>query len=172
MMHARLVHGYIRIPIIPIGEQPYKDTLKLIETHFGQEEWAQFVLLDHHFFEEDYDQARRCIDQLVERILYNTHFSLLYANIFSAQGAHDQAESHLKRAIAVEPDYLDAYFSLAAIYLKTDDHARTPETLLTIDRKFDIDWNNLRTAPEYERFCQSPYYQEWLTRAEGVEEIP
>jgi len=86
---------------------------------------------------------------------------LVKSRVYEANGDNENAKKLVVEAIKQDDLMLDAYWSLLGFYLMEKDHARTLQTLKTIDSKFSIQFNDLQTLPQYKVFVKSDAFGEW-----------
>ena len=110
---------------------------------------------------EDYDKAIAAITNLEKRTDNDPFLKLVKSRVYEAQGDNESAKKLVIAAIKQDDMMLDAYWSLLGFYLLEKDHAHTLQTLKTIDSKFSIQFNDLKTLPQYKDFVKSDAFAEW-----------
>jgi rhomboid protease GluP len=93
-----------------------------------QDENSTLVLAQDYIKQEDYDGAYDTLKQYVNQgpeLSERTYFLLSYVEI--KKGLLSDAKNHLQQAIDLDPDFPEAYFNLALIYLEENDLQKAKE---------------------------------------------
>jgi len=117
--------------------------------------------IDVYMVEKDYDKAIAAITNLEKRTDNDPFLKLVKSRVYEAKGDNENAKKLVIAAIKQDDLLLDAYWSLLGFCLLEKDHAKTLEVLKTIDAKFAIQFNDLRTLPQYKDFVASDAFGEW-----------
>lgn len=146
------------------NDDAYRDALRYLAEHFGSEPELQLVLLDHYFYEKRYDRALAAVDQL-ERAIGGEDGSSnsLRGNLFTAWKRHDEAAKACRRAMAIEPDYKQAYWCLVTVALERNDGKLAVEGLTAYEKAFGVRFDPARLAEQesYKEISRTREFADW-----------
>jgi tetratricopeptide (TPR) repeat protein len=123
---------------------------------------VDILSIDYHIIKRQYSEALACVDRLDQAIQGDPYLQTIRATIHAEQGDLTAARADLDKAIAAEPDLVDAYWGLVNLSLKAKDHEATLKTLRLIRDKFQLDMSDLTEMPVYQEFTRSSQFLEWL----------
>lgn len=147
-----------------IGETEYREQLALLDKYYGNEESAGFLLIDHHIYNGNFRRAQKSLDGIVGLIGEDGVLMLLKANTCLIAEDFACSEQYARKAIAIEPDLEDPYWTLISCQVHTEKYAQVVETLKYLEENFDYEFTEEAFAGEalYQDFIQSPEYKRWL----------
>lgn len=112
-LHIALIEAYLKAGLV---EEALEHLQPLLEEHPDQAAYSR-LLGDVYHSQHSYLQALHIYNQGIQR--HPEDFSLHYKAAQAAQAAHQlsQAEIHFQNALALVPDFLEAYIGLADTYV-------------------------------------------------------
>ncbi len=155
-----------------IGEQAYvKDFPKLSNDTALINQWKMQEALaiikgmqpETQQVKKDFPQALESIDRLDEAVGGDPHLNVVRAGISEKSGVAAAARFATGLAMEQEPTLLTAYFTAIGISLNAAKYDETLAGLKALDQKFKMQFNDMKTVPEYAGFVKSPQYPQWLS---------
>jgi hypothetical protein len=155
-----------------IGEQAYvKDFPKLSNVtaliNQGKMQEALAIIKgmqpETQQMKKDFPQALESIDRLDKAVGGDPHLNVVRAGISEKSGDLAAAARFAGLAMEQEPTLLTAYFTAIGISLKAAKYDETLAGLKALDQKFKMQFNDMKTVPEYAGFVKSPQYPQWLS---------
>jgi len=131
---------------------------------FGAEADLQFMLIDHYFFEEQFDQALASLGAL-ERAIGGEDAATanLRGNILIAARRFPDAAQACRRGMALEADHKQAYWCLVTVGIATRNGRIAVEGLKAYERAFavEFDLDKLGAQDEYKEVARTPEFAAW-----------
>jgi len=121
----------------------------------------ELVAFDHFQLTRRVDDALNSLQRLEMAIGGDPYIDWLRANVWRGQGDAKQAREACVRAIAKDPNLVDAHWTLLALSVEESNYDTTLAELKRMDSTFDIDWSDLQKTPAYVQFVKSPQWAEW-----------
>ena len=123
------------------------------------------MLLDHYFFAKDLDKCLRAIATIESRVGVDGMTQMLRSNIYMTMGKHQDAITYARKAIEVEPDMTDPYFTLAQshVALGQFDEAIDVYSTLQDDFGYRFTKDNFAQEATFTKFIASPQFKKWMT---------
>jgi tetratricopeptide (TPR) repeat protein len=146
-----------------LDEDSYRDALDRLARSHGDAPELQFLLVDHHFFREDYDRAIEAVGTFESLVAEDGATNLLRCNALLMAERHPEARAACERSIALEPDFEPPRWSLATIGIKTRDARLTLDTLSGLETAFDyaFDPDVLLENEHYAWLADRPEFKAW-----------
>jgi Tetratricopeptide repeat len=143
----------------------YRKMLARLEQLHGSDPAAAFMLLDHYFFAKDLDKCLRAIATIESRVGVDGMTQMLRSNIYMTMGKHQDAITYARKAIEVEPDMTDPYFTLAQshVALGQFDEAIDVYSTLQDDFGYRFTKDNFAQEATFTKFIASPQFKKWMT---------
>lgn len=143
----------------------YRKMLARLEQLHGSDPAAAFMLLDHYFFAKDLDKCLRAITTIESRVGADGMTQMLRSNIYMTMGKHQQAITYASKAIEVEPDMTDPYFTLAQSHVSLGQFDQAIEVYSTLrdDFGFQFTRENFAKDATFTKFIASPQFKKWMT---------
>ena len=93
----------------------------------------------------------------------------LYAAIEDARGNFKLAEDYAKRAIQVEPDFEESYWTLINIYCKNEQFTEAVKVVQSLEQNFGYQFTqaNFAEVDIFQEFSQSAEFLNWLQNKQG-----
>ena len=144
----------------------YRKTLARLEQLHGKDPAAAFILLDHYFYAKDLDKVLQGITAIEGRVGVDGMTQMLRANIYLMLGKHAEAVTYASKAIEVEPEMKNAYFTLARSHVALGQFAEAVEVFRTLQEDFGYQFTKENFAQDatFARFVDSPQFKKWLPK--------
>jgi hypothetical protein len=142
----------------------YRKMLARLAQLHGNDPAAAFMLLDHYFYAKDLDKCLQAITTIESRVGVDGMTQMLRANIYMTLGKHNDAVTHARKAIGIEPDMSDAYFTLAQSHVALGQFADAIEVYTTLQDDFGYQFTKENFAQDatFTRFIASSQFKKWL----------
>ncbi|PYS66919.1 MAG: hypothetical protein DMF69_24620, partial [Acidobacteria bacterium] len=98
----------------------WENALKIDGANFT----ALSSIVDYHSRKQEFDQAHGRIDQVINANPKNASLHFIKANIYAFQRNSQGAEAELRKSLELDPNYIAAYNSLAALYINNNQQDR------------------------------------------------
>lgn len=143
----------------------YRKMLARLEQLHGNDPAAAFMLLDHYFYAKDLDKCLRAIGTIESRVGVDGMTQMLRSNIYMSMGKHQEAVTYARKAIEVEPDMTDPYFTLAQSHVSLGQFAEAIEVYSTLRDEFGYQFTkeNFAQDPTFTKFIASAQFKKWMT---------
>jgi len=144
-----------------INDDEYRKQLNRLDRYFGKDETTTFILIDHHFYNEDYHKAQSSIDRLIKRFGVDAALFNLKANTYLIAKNNIKAKVFSKKAIKMEPEFEGAYWTLVSVLLEKKEYAEVVTVLNSLEDKFQYQFtaDNFIQEPYYKTFIKSPEFK-------------
>ena len=145
------------------SDQEYRKQLSLLDKYYGSNDSTQFMLIDHHFFNEEFDKALVSIKTVSDKYGEDAALTNLKASVYFAQGQHPKARQAALHAITLEPDFEAAYWTLVSVQNLQKDYVSVIETLSSLKDLFGYQFTkeNFLNEAFYQEFSQSTEFENW-----------
>jgi tetratricopeptide (TPR) repeat protein len=142
----------------------YRKMLARLEKLHGNDPAAAFMLLDHYFYAKDLDKCLQAISTIESRVGVDGMTQMLRSNIYASLGKHKEAVTHATKAIDIEPDMTDPYFTLAQSHVILGQFAEAIEVYSTLQEEFGYEFSaeNFAQDATFTKFVASPQFKNWL----------
>jgi tetratricopeptide (TPR) repeat protein len=147
------------------GDDPnYRKMLARLEQLHGNDPAAAFMLLDHYFYARNLDKCLQAITAIENRVGVDGMTQMLRSNIYMTLGKHADAVNYARKAIAIEPDMSDAYFTLAQSHVALGQFAEAIEVYTTLRDDFGYQFTKENFAKDatFTKFIESSQFKKWL----------
>ena len=146
----------------PIGNA-YRQAVEAFQTRFPKAENLPLVLMDYHFFKQDYPKTAKAVDQLDQQVGGDPYLNLIRANIAIGQNDAEAARGFVETLIKALPDKAtEGYGILLDQAIEAQNHAETTRVLKALEAetpvRFPIDFNK---AEPFANYMASPEYEKW-----------
>ncbi|MFC4701192.1 tetratricopeptide repeat protein [Glaciecola siphonariae] len=121
-----------------VSEEQYIEKLSALYEHHGDDPSAAFVLIDYHFYNQDFEKVLASIDSAM--ILVGKDGALLHLKgaYLVMMGLDKQGRAFVEESIEVDPELMSAYWTLASIQNQAKEFEQLTQTLATIESQFDL----------------------------------
>jgi tetratricopeptide (TPR) repeat protein len=146
-----------------LGEAQHRDALDQLARWHGDAPEFQFLLIDHHFYREDYDRALGSIAAFESAVVEDGATNFLRCSVLLMAERHAEARAACERSITLEPGAEQTWWSLATIGIKSRDPVLTLDTLASLETHFDyaFDPDALVEHETYAWLADHPEFKEW-----------
>lgn len=147
-----------------VDEATHRAALRHLAKNFGNEPDLQFMLIDHYFFEQQFDRALAALAAL-ERAIGGEDGATanLRGSILIAAKRFDDAAPACRRGMAVEPDHKPAYWCLVTVGIGSKSGKLAVEGLKAYEKAFAIefDLDKLAGLEQYREIARTPEFAAW-----------
>jgi tetratricopeptide (TPR) repeat protein len=147
-----------------IDEATHRAALRHLARDFGKDADLQFMLIDHYFFEQQFDRALASLSGLERNIGgEDAATANLRGSMLIAAKRFDDAGKACRRGIALEPDHKPAYWCLVTVGIATKSGRVAVEGLKAYEKAFavEFDLDKLGTQDEYKEISRTPEFAAW-----------
>ncbi len=144
-------------------EAKYKKLLGELAHHHGDDPSAAFLLIDHYFYQGAWDKVLSSIDAIESRFGQDGMTELLRANVYLSTEDFAKLERHAKKAMEIEPDFVDPYFSLSTGYINSENFQDAVKIFDQLVSKFGYNFSkeDFLSDPAYSKFVSSKAFKNW-----------
>ncbi len=146
------------------GDDSYRAALRHLAANFGGDSDLQLVLIDHYFFEKQFDRALAAIAALEQAVGgEDASTSSLRGNLLTEMKRYPDAALACRRAIASEPDFRQGYWCLVTVGTSSNDGKLAVEGLTAYEKAFDVSFypDKLAAQDVYKKVARTPEYAAW-----------
>ena len=124
-----------------LDEDKYRAALKQLADKHGNQPSLQFMLIDHYFYQQQYDRMVTVIQRFERRVVADgaTHF--LKCNGYFLAGQFADARNACARSVSLEPDVAGPWWLLIEVGLRTEDATLTLDTLTAYEEQFETQFD-------------------------------
>lgn len=142
----------------------YRKVLARLEQLHGNDPAAAFMLLDHYFYAKNLDKCLQAITAIESRVGVDGMTQMLRANIYMTLGKHNDAVTYARKAIDIEPEMSDPYFTLAQSHVVLGQFGEAIEVYTTLQDDFGYEFTKENFAKDatFTKFIASPQFKKWL----------
>lgn len=147
-----------------IDDATHRAALRYLAANFGAEPDLQFMLIDHYFFEENFDRALASVVSLERSVGGEDAASAnLRGSILIGAKRYNDAASACRRGMALEPDHKPAYWCLVSVGIATRNGRIAVEGLKAYEKAFDLefDLDKLAALDDYKEIARTPEFSSW-----------
>jgi tetratricopeptide (TPR) repeat protein len=158
-------HKVILLMYLNVAEEVEAEYTKALETYrrlFPTDPAVDFLSIDYFTLKKQYDEAIRCIEKTDKTLGGDPYLYVLRANTMVAAKKFKEAREAAEKAVELEPDLSDGYWSRLTVSLKEKNHADTLAWLKKLVEKTGEEIADLTTVADYAEFIKTPEHQEWL----------
>jgi len=150
------------------NDEYYKAALANLARYHGDDPTLAFLLVDHYFLAQNYDEAIRSLNSFQAYVgTQDAAIENLKANAFMMAGNNELAVSHASTGIRMEPDLESNYWTLFNLYSTSRQYAQAVRMGKQLEERFNYDFSpaSLGKVQEYRLLTRSAAYRKW--RATG-----
>ena len=142
----------------------YRRDLSNLDRLYSDDPKLAFMLVDHHFYEEDWPKAIAAIEISKKEWVDDGALNVILASAFYESKDFASAIKASEYAIEIEPDYEDAYWTAFTIYNAAGEFGKMIEMLEVLKNQFsyEFDANNFTEDLEYSAFVKSNEFKVWF----------
>lgn len=119
--------------------------------------------MDYFVKKDSIPKALVCAERFQKGVGQEAFMQSLIADLQWQDGQLKEALASINKAIRIEPEYVDAYWTLVTIADSEKDFAAVNKTLQKLVKEFgaELDPETMRTEPFYAEFVKSPEFAEF-----------
>jgi tetratricopeptide (TPR) repeat protein len=144
-----------------ISPEAYRDALDDVRTFHGDADWAAYVLFDHDFHRGDYRSALTRLTRLEKQLGGDPYLEVSRANVYSHLEDRRAALAAARRAVAGAPEIRQVHEALIDAALAVSRFDLVKQSLLVLEKRFQIDVDRRVLAPSFAGFRSSPEFAKW-----------
>ena len=144
-----------------MDDDAYRKQLTRLDKYFGTDKSTAFILIDHYYFNEDYKKAHASINRLINSFGEDGALFNLKASTYYVTNNHSKTQAYARKAIKVEPQFEDAYWTLATSLTDTENYSELVKLLNIIENKFNYTFtpDNFADNELYAKFVKTPEFK-------------
>lgn len=145
------------------SELDYRLALKDVHTFIGDDPTLSLMLIDHYFYERDYNAAHTALDRLDKYTGGDAAIDLLKANVCLAEKNYSESIRYAQNAIQNDAAFEDAYWTLLAVSVFSKQYEIAINTLSQLERHFGYAFepDEIARLNGYEEFASSSVFADW-----------
>lgn len=147
-----------------IDDETHRAALRHLAANFAADPELQFIFIDHHLFEEQFDRALGSVTAL-ERAIGGEDGATanMRGTILASARRFDAAAAACRRGMALEPDHKPAYWCLVNVGIATKSPKLAIEGLKAYERAFNIEFNldKLAALEPYHELARTSDFAAW-----------
>jgi tetratricopeptide (TPR) repeat protein len=147
-----------------MDEKIYRKELSIFAQNHGKNPRYAFMLIDHYFYNEQYDLVLDSIDKLLNRYKKDASLLTMKANTLFMMKEYTKANAAAQLALDFEPEYEDAYWSGVTISLDEKNHKGAISWLKMYESQFDysFDQDDFENQDLYKDLIASAEFNSWM----------
>ncbi len=147
-----------------LDEGMYRAELNRLATHHKDDPRVAFMLLDHYFYESDFDSAMSIIDVMEQSYGSDAVIYLFRANVDSSRDRFESAVEYARTAVDYEPDNEDAQWSLLTALAQSDRYEESVGVLEVLESEFGYQFarEDFAAEPVYTDLVHSAEFDQWM----------
>ena len=145
-------------------EAGYRMLLDRLAEHHGDDPSASFLLIDHYFYNNEFDKALHSIDVMEKRVGVDGATAQLRANLLLASGDLERARAAAAMGLEAEPDFDRPYYAMIDVCISAEDFDCAVQHYRTLEDRFGYQFDRtvFEQFPELADFMASPEFTSWL----------
>jgi tetratricopeptide (TPR) repeat protein len=145
------------------AEDQYRTALKDVNTYFGDDPTLSLLLIDHYFYEGDFETAHRALNRLNKYTGGDAAIDFLHANIYFMEKNYPESIKYAQLATQQDPSFEDSYWTLlnASIHEKKYQMAVNALKHLESEFGYEFDPKALANQEGYDEFVRSSTFARW-----------
>jgi uncharacterized membrane protein len=147
-----------------IGDATHRASLRYLAANFGSEADLQFMLIDHYFFEENFERALASVGALEHTVGgEDAATANLRGSILIGAKRYNDAATACRRGMALEPDHKPVYWCLVTVGIATRNGKLAVEGLKAYEKAFsmEFDLDKLGALDDYKEIAKTPEFVAW-----------
>ena len=148
-------------------EAAYRGSLEHLAKNFGTDKSVQFMLIDHYYYQQRFDQAYQAINAFEGYIGgEDAATSFLKCSALLGWKHFDDAAKACQRAMSLEPDFKSGYWGLVTVGLQSSNPTLALSALSAYEKAFnaEFDPNELAKLEPYRDLSKTPEFAAWAKK--------
>ncbi|RBP51757.1 tetratricopeptide repeat protein [Arenicella xantha] len=148
-----------------LDDDLYREELALLAQHHGDDPGLAFLLIDHYFYEQQWDKAIKATTTSRDYWLDDGSFNLIFSQLFFESGDLQQSVMYARRALEVEPDYEDGYWNVVDKLSRSGDFNGVVNALDVLVDNYGYEFTDeyFASEPLYQTLLESKLFREWAS---------
>lgn len=148
---------------ISFDEATYRRDLTQLADKFGTATEMQFMLIDYHFYRNDFASLVDVIQRFEKRVVADGATNQLECTGWLLWKKYEEAEKACRDGIRLESSFKANWWSLVEIFALTKRAQELTDTLTEIEQRFELVMNPdiLIEQPNYEWLADDPVFRKW-----------
>ena len=147
-----------------IDDDLYRAELRRLAKYHKDDPRVAFTLLDHYFYENEFDSAMSVINLMEQTYGADAVFFIFRANVDASRGRLDTATDYARTAVQLEPDNEDAYWTLLTLLVQTAKFGEGVQVVQSLESEFGYFFTreDFAAEPLYMDFAKSAEFAQWI----------
>lgn len=161
--HRLIVMNTIQIAS-QLDDDLYREELRRLAKFHRDDPRAAFTLLDHYYYENDFDSAMSIIDLMEQSYGEDAVLNIMRANVESARGRSEIALGYANTAVRLEPGNEDAQWTLLTLLVESGMFVESVQVLQLLESDFGYAFarEDFEAEPMYTDFAKSAEFAKWI----------
>jgi tetratricopeptide (TPR) repeat protein len=154
----------LRANVASYDERAYRAALEYLARNFGADPVVQFMLIDHYYYQQQFDQAYRTILSFENSIGgEDAATNFLKCSTLIAGKRYEEAVKSCRRGIQLEPDFESAYWGVVTAGLESRNAKLALAGLTAYEQAFrmEFDPDKLAQIEQYRELSRTPEFAAW-----------
>jgi len=142
----------------------YRRELARLDKHFGSDPQHAFLLIDHYFYEEDWDRAVTAVETSKSEWADDGAMNVLLAEFLIQDGQMEAAVNASKKAIRLEPENENVYWGAVSVFTRASQFDEVVNVLTTLQEQFSYEFtrDSFTEDPDYSQLVESEAFKAWF----------
>jgi protein involved in temperature-dependent protein secretion len=145
-----------------VSDEEYVKAIDAFRRHHPNDPCVDIMSIDRNILDEKYDDALDSVGRIDKSVGGDPYLDVLRANLLFLKEDFPLAKKRAQRAIKAEPTLISAQWVLVNLSLIEGEFDETTRLLNVINEKFEVEFEDLTTVPEYSEYVRSPQHKKWL----------
>lgn len=153
----------LRASIASYDEAAYRSSLEHLAKNFADDSSVQFMLIDHYFYQQRFDQAYKAVTAFEAHVGEDGVTNFLKCSCLLGWKRYDDAVAACQRATAVEPDFKSGYWGLITAGIESGNAKVTLAALSAYEKAFEVSFDPdvLAKTDPYRSIAGTPEFAAW-----------
>jgi hypothetical protein len=153
----------MRASISSFDEAAYRSSLEHLAKHFGDDVSVQFMLIDHYFYQERFDQAYKAVSAFEAHVGEDGVTNFLKCSCLLGWKRYDEAVAACQRAMAVESDFQSGYWGAVTAGIEGKNPKVALAALSAYEQAFQVSFDPdvLAKTDPYSTIAGTPEFAAW-----------
>lgn len=148
-------------------EAAYRASLEYLAKNFGSDNSVQFMLIDHYYYQQRFDQVYQAVT-IFEGYIggEDAATNFLKCSALIAWKRFDDAAKACQRSMSLEPDFRNGYWGLVTVGLQSGNPTLALSGLSAYEKAFnaEFDPNELAKLEAYRDLSKTPEFAAWAKK--------
>jgi len=153
-----------------VGDPEYLQALEDLRRLYPDDPCVELKSIDYFRLMKQYDSARKSCDRVSELVGGDPSMLVAKGHLYLAENNVAKARDMFDAAVAAEPTLVDAYLGFVELSLAEKNFGDTLRWLNTLRDRFQVEFADPTSLPEFAEFVKSPEYQAWVAEQQAAQE--